>query len=387
MLACSGSHVVSIFFYPYHTFLAALKAIRFALHMAPLPAKAWASPGDWALMRSHITRLYVEEGRKLEEVMAIMATEYGHRGTLKMYKARIAKWGLRKYKKEDDMLFILHRTQERGIMGKKTSFIVRGREMSLEEVLRYFSKRGGVPPSQAADFERPSTPAHITYSTPSPESPDAQTPATSISGRQVPGQRDYPTGHPGGFAAQSLPEGYSLSYMKAEDLPSLIFSSSPGIDSPPSPPQTLLISEELLFRIKQYFDGSFQSGIWVSDGEDDCINTNVGEAKVEEVADFMECCQSASRLINTQNYAEARVMLSNGCKHVKSILETEDPRALDIILEALLYLKKQHNLHQVVDILRRYIGSMATIVFSNRPEHPWRKIWRLLSSVETDQVN
>jgi hypothetical protein len=36
---------------------------------------------DWERHRSLIKRLYVDEGKKLKEVMAIMKTQYGHKAT------------------------------------------------------------------------------------------------------------------------------------------------------------------------------------------------------------------------------------------------------------------------------------------------------------------
>lgn len=356
--------------------------------------RKWAAPGDWALVRSHITRLYVDEARKLEDVMAIMATEYGHRGTLKMYKARIAKWGLRKYKKEDDMLFILHKTQERGLMGKKTTFVVRGKEMSLEEVYRYFVKRGGIPEKAAGKgagggvLVRPSTPAHISYSTPPPDSPDSGSFVSSFKGgtNTSPSTLDHSVGYSRVVAAPpGIPPGYALSYVKVEDVPRMFFTSSPGISSPLSSPQSLQISEELLFTIRTYFNGSFQSGNWISDGQEGCINVSTGESKEEDLGSFIDCCHSATKSIKVKNYVDARIMLSTACKLVKEILENEDPRALDILLEGLLYLH-DNDLHQVVDIMRNYLSAMATEVFARCPDHPWRNIWRLLSIVEADQL-
>jgi hypothetical protein len=43
-----------------------------------------------------------------------------------MYKSRIAKWGLVKNRREEDMLFILHKTRTRDALGKNSRFVVRG---------------------------------------------------------------------------------------------------------------------------------------------------------------------------------------------------------------------------------------------------------------------
>lgn len=41
----------------------------------------WASLDDWEKFKPHIKQLYVEEDRTLKDVMAIMASKYGHHAT------------------------------------------------------------------------------------------------------------------------------------------------------------------------------------------------------------------------------------------------------------------------------------------------------------------
>jgi len=76
-----------------------------------------------------------------------------------MYKSRIAKWGLVKNRREDDMLFVLHKTQKRDTMGKNSTFVVRGHVISREEVMSYFLRRPVKEEEQ--DMEEAKTPEHI----------------------------------------------------------------------------------------------------------------------------------------------------------------------------------------------------------------------------------
>lgn len=78
-------------------------------------------------------------------------------------------------------------------------------------------------------------------------------------------------------------------------------------------------------------------------------------------------------------------MLSSACQLVKDILSCEDPRALDCILEAFLYMK-QRGLDDAVDIIRRYISAMAGEIFVSKPSHPWKRIWYLLGKVESQRA-
>ncbi|KAH8589406.1 hypothetical protein B0O99DRAFT_334567 [Bisporella sp. PMI_857] len=133
---------------------------------APLPNKKWATPKDWdEYIQAQVTRLYHTEDRPLREVMDIMASEYGHHATKRMYISRIQAWGLVKNKKEEDMLYIIRKSDQREAMGKKTSFIVHGRPVDYQEAYHYFQRKGKAP---SLTGPRPPTPPHIVCRTPSP---------------------------------------------------------------------------------------------------------------------------------------------------------------------------------------------------------------------------
>jgi Clr5 domain len=50
------------------------------LYVANRPAAKWPPPSDW-VHRSVIRKLYLDEGRALRDVKAIMADKYKHQGT------------------------------------------------------------------------------------------------------------------------------------------------------------------------------------------------------------------------------------------------------------------------------------------------------------------
>ncbi|KAI1429845.1 Clr5 domain-containing protein [Xylaria sp. FL1777] len=54
---------------------------------------------EWNAMYPHIVRLYIHEQRILEDVMQIMETRYNFKATQSMYKKRIGRWQLHKYKR------------------------------------------------------------------------------------------------------------------------------------------------------------------------------------------------------------------------------------------------------------------------------------------------
>ncbi|PFH60484.1 hypothetical protein XA68_10874 [Ophiocordyceps unilateralis] len=54
------------------------------------------SEGEWRAIRGLIERLYIVEGRKLSETMAILESRHGFAATEQMYKKRLKKWNIRK---------------------------------------------------------------------------------------------------------------------------------------------------------------------------------------------------------------------------------------------------------------------------------------------------
>ncbi|KAI1502166.1 Clr5 domain-containing protein [Biscogniauxia marginata] len=56
---------------------------------------------EWDAMYPHIIRLYIGEQLILGEVMRIMETRYNFKATQSMYKKRISKWQLHKYKRKN----------------------------------------------------------------------------------------------------------------------------------------------------------------------------------------------------------------------------------------------------------------------------------------------
>ncbi|KAI1743131.1 Clr5 domain-containing protein [Xylaria scruposa] len=62
-------------------------------NLAPTP---WAQAEDWDAHREIITELYVNQRRRMKDVMRTMAEDYGFHATRRMYKTRFRKWGVAK---------------------------------------------------------------------------------------------------------------------------------------------------------------------------------------------------------------------------------------------------------------------------------------------------
>ena len=96
----------------------------------------------WEAHRGTIKRLYIDEGKPLMEVMAIIDRDHGHRGTPKSYKSYLKKWNITKNCNSHEMTAIARKTLERYAVGNSSIFRVRGKQVDSREILRYFRRKG-----------------------------------------------------------------------------------------------------------------------------------------------------------------------------------------------------------------------------------------------------
>jgi tetratricopeptide (TPR) repeat protein len=97
---------------------------------------------EWAEMRPIFTRLYFDEGKTLEYVRALLASQYGFKASVRMYKTRIGLWGLDKKRKASEMRALVSMALERQRAGKRSRFRIRGHIVPLTEAQKYFRRKG-----------------------------------------------------------------------------------------------------------------------------------------------------------------------------------------------------------------------------------------------------
>ncbi|POS78908.1 hypothetical protein DHEL01_v202702 [Diaporthe helianthi] len=101
---------------------------------SPGDASGGPSVSDWSRHRETIKRLYIDERRKLREVMEIMATDHGFVASPKMYKVRIKRWGYSKNIRtaDDDVRSLMHSVnQTRRPVVLATGRVVDSRRLAL----------------------------------------------------------------------------------------------------------------------------------------------------------------------------------------------------------------------------------------------------------------
>ena len=145
------------------------------------------TPEQWAEKRAIITQLYAKEGKSLREVKEYLRIEHNFRPTCvvsllhalcfltdyylsdRMYQRKIAQWELDKKHKAPEMKAILRLARQRQAAGQESIFRIRGRRVDIEEVLRYFKRKGEDPTK--LDVRDSPIPSTITVKTPSPSRP------------------------------------------------------------------------------------------------------------------------------------------------------------------------------------------------------------------------
>jgi hypothetical protein len=383
--------------------------------MVVAPSKATPTSEDWERHRPLIKRLYVDEGMKLKDVVAIMTSQHGYNATsicqshacnhyqltyrsLKMYKDRIKKWRLDKKNKEGDMLAILRKKTEREAVGKSSSFRVRGQPVAIEEVYHYFTRKKNMRDQEA--YNAP-TPSDVSCRTPSPA------PTVPPFGNDIQMMTTNPFSWPDQFAqpegAQyanatenlddteidgmvvSTPERTFSEYNEQilqctlRDMYNLI-SDNGDIPRSPSTPQTLLIPERLLLTIKTYVGGSFEQGSWITGEDGHCTVLGIPP---DSPFEFINYCALAVSLLDRGLLVEFRRILSKAFSVVDTLIRIQHPRTLGSIIDSILYLRFS-GYHDILELLLGYISKISMILLTK--DSPLAHILRLISMLEVDSL-
>ncbi|OTB02533.1 hypothetical protein M426DRAFT_322627 [Hypoxylon sp. CI-4A] len=99
----------------------------------------------WERYKEEIHELYIEQNKPLSELIEIMQQK-GLKATARMYKAKFAQWGFVKNNRKKDVATMLRLQNQRGAVGKPTTFRRHGRSVNIEN----YMKRKGV---SSDDFE------------------------------------------------------------------------------------------------------------------------------------------------------------------------------------------------------------------------------------------
>ncbi|KAK4068499.1 hypothetical protein Purlil1_13795 [Purpureocillium lilacinum] len=144
-----------------------------------------------------------------------------------------------------------------------------------------------------------------------------------------------------------------------------------------SPPQVLLVPENLFYDIKVYFENSCRQMNFDKDGN--LLTPNGAKWDNTLCNDFDSYCFTATLLIGKGLHAEFRRALSKASALVEQILQVEHPRTLACFLEVFIHLL-QNGLPEVTSCFCDYIKEMSAKVI--KKGHPWGRICRLLGELD-----
>ena len=316
--------------------------------------KRGPGPEIWENHRSTIKRLYLDEDKTLNEVMATMRKDYGLKATIKMYKSRIAKWALAKNCKSKEMKAIARKKVQRDDLGKASSLRIRGRQVEIEEDLRP-SKRKNCQPIEEM-VARDECPKAMTLSCIGYSRPRALTPPLSCNhvhlGSSAPMivaeakviHRHTPLSQiPSGRrkTGSSVPSSDGVREQLLWMNDGLRRVSSPGrAFYSLEPPRDLLVPEILFSAIKTFLQGSFSG--WSTDedgylvGRKPVVCSTSGRYAIDT---FHESCITATLLLEQRLFVEARQLLFKACEKSKDIVEEGHPKTIAIIFDLYFRLK------------------------------------------------
>ncbi|KAI1420196.1 Clr5 domain-containing protein [Xylaria sp. FL1777] len=126
------------------------------------------SPEAWEAVKADIARLYLDENRRLKDVMAILEQQRGFHASPKMYKTKLTQWKFFKNNRQADVANLLYLQRHRLAMGKESTFRRNGRAVDVAAYIR----RKGLRPVDLLKAARPGDlPPTLRCRTPPPPPP------------------------------------------------------------------------------------------------------------------------------------------------------------------------------------------------------------------------
>ncbi|KAI0188668.1 hypothetical protein EV127DRAFT_119546 [Xylaria flabelliformis] len=126
------------------------------------------SPEAWEAVKADIARLYLEENRRLKDVMAILEEQRGFWASPKMYKTKLTQWKFFKNNRQTDVANLLYLQRHRLALGKESTFRRNGRTV---DVAAYIRRKGLRPVDLLEAADSGDLPPTLRCRTPPPPPP------------------------------------------------------------------------------------------------------------------------------------------------------------------------------------------------------------------------
>ena len=274
---------------------------------------------------------------------------------------------------------------QRAATGKDSVFRVRGKTVTIDDVLRYFKRKGILNPEVEAQTFEASMSAAIDCLTPPP------TPKPGSATVIEPGEQEVDLYEPlgteiGGISCMALDTTYTQgnevnAYLNMDQTRQVIFSN-PEIQSfevpdSPLPPRSLLIPEKLFASIASYFEGIFDS-VPLTEKDNRFLGSANEPGEIQNLHSFRDLCFSGINLMNSKSFAEGRCF-SKASGLIRHLLQEKDPRALEFFFFVLIVLNSR-GYGRVARSFRALACGMAKYILAK--EYPIRHIFYYISNLE-----
>jgi hypothetical protein len=295
-----------------------------------------------------------------------------------MYKKRLSQWKMdAKNNKTRHMQFIVLKKAQRDALGKATKFQVRGRPLATGEIERYTRRHRQYNGQYATadSIVSVDTPSSVGYGTPC--SPNTEDNAAESADLPVSDEFTRKT-------------GYLAPLVLKQALPCWEVWS----------PEASGHAEYLFRDIHSYVQACFSLKVWVSrDTESVDLLRPVPmlptfESSQYTPSTFYEHCLSAITSMKRGEFVTAGAQLRTASAMVRQLLTAEDPRMLQVFLNAFI-LFKQEGYGEIADQFVRHIVAMVphcdAVLDGTTAQTPLRRLWQsleqcYLSSADHGQV-
>ena len=241
-----------------------------------------------------------------------------------MYKTQITRWGLDKKNKEPEMRAIVRKRKQRADQGKGSIIRVRGQIRDFTEVVRYWDKKGVC--------------------------------VDDLIARQ---------------AASPTPEAVE------------IFTP---LASPILTPEVLATPERIFRCMRDYFNGSFESGTWVkTEPHCQCYSLKDEDGATRVFLEELHLqCFSACSLFDRNLFHEAGQTMIAATAKFQKILLAEHPNSLAHLFRTIALVRNRGKEEMALIILRQF-SALGKVLLGS--EHPLGRICEWTNSVHTSSFD
>ena len=235
-----------------------------------------------------------------------------------MYKDRIRKWQIDKNIKGHEMKAIIRKQAQRSRAGKKSLFHLRNSHVPEHKVIRYRK------------------------------------------------------------AMKLLSEEQAL-MLRAETPPGLVCHTPPA--SPLTTPEVLEIPERIARLIRDYIDGSFDSGAWIISESEQAVSTK-GSKKF--IYAFVEQCKTVENQFQGGETSYAYRILKMAMASIEHIVLEEHPATLDILAYIIFHLTFIQKMPGIVFTVLKQFSAMSAAILPK--QHPFNQVFARLVRLDVSHL-